>query len=209
MMRQTQYGLGGPALVLSGALFSGCATLVHPTVSVNKPPIVVVPYAVGKEACSINHRVMIAPVTLCGTMDGKYNCLKMTLKLKFLGDQVLYYDSVSESSGVVFQVGKTIDLKTDSRQDARWRAKPKTGGVATAAIATASREGDLLRLGWDFTTFDVVSGRTVAVTGQAMTLRTASCTNMCRFLDYTIFFNDGRPEDVTWIALRQQACRFE
>lgn len=179
-------------------------------VSVVQPPILsVVPYSVGRDACTINRKVMIAPVELCGTMDGRSNkCFEMTLKIRFLGNQALYYDSLTENSGIVFEFGKTINLVTDPRQDQRWRSKPRPGVVRTA-FAEAFREGDLTRMGWQLLAIDAGTGRRAAVAGQSMSFRIASCSNSCQVLDYSSYMNNGRTQDRSDERLAGQSCHLE
>jgi hypothetical protein len=152
---------------------------------------------------------MIAPVAFCGTRRGKSNeCFQMTLKIRFLGNQAFYYDSLSADSGIVFEFGKTIDLTADPRQDRRWLAMPRAG-MARKVFAEASRQGDLIKLGWTFSAIDVATGRLTAVFGQSMTFRTASCSNSCQVLDYIIYANNGRAQDRDDLRLVRQSCRFD
>src|SRR5205823_1378883 len=108
-----------------------------------------------------------APLRLCGLKDGRNECFQMTVKLTFLGQKVLYHDSTSEDSGIVFELGQAIDLTADPRQKAIWRASPRGGG-SVVAIATSSFSAEQLNLDFEHRVQDSRSGRTVSVWGHSM-----------------------------------------
>jgi|GEM_PF-7002111 len=194
------------AAAVAGFTATSCVDMPYYGYPVQAPVIPIVSYPVGNDTCSINRRVMVAPVAFCGTKDGRSYCFQMTLKIRFLGNQVFYYDSTAQDRGIVFEFGKTIDLLTDPRQDARWRAM-LNAPVNRTAVAEASRQGDLIRLAWTFSTTDPASRQLRAITGQTMTFRTASCTNSCQVLDYVLYSNNGRVQSDQ--RLVRQSCRFE
>ena len=128
----------------------------------------------------------------------------MTVKVSFLGTQVLYYDSTAEDSGIVFELGKTIDLTTDTRQKPIWRRMPQSGG-SVVAVATASYNAEHLSLDFQHRVQDSRSGRTLSVWGHSMKFRT--CLNTCQAVDYFMYFDNGQPMQRDNQKLVNQTCR--
>lgn len=159
------------------------------------------------EQCKLNHKTMIALVHFCGIYHGRSNCFHETQKITFLGTKVLYYDSLTESGGIVFDLGKTINLTADPRQKSSWRNLASTPGASLAAFATASLNGDRLNLWVYYRMTDDRTGRIVAVGGKSMTFR--ACSDSCEVLDYVRYFGDGNPMAGENQRLTDQSCYFQ
>src|ERR1700726_1437538 len=83
------------ASFVSGGICASCVVVPsyqQPATLPAKPDL---PYPSGSEACPINHRILVARVTLCGVVSGSNRCSDIRLKVKFLGDKAFYYETTS------------------------------------------------------------------------------------------------------------------
>ena len=193
-------------------LTSSCA--MAPTQRGNRiygAPLVIAPpfyqeQSTGYGQCNLNHKTMIADIDFCGIKNGKNDCFRMTVKIEFLGKKIIYYNSLEENSGIIFDLGSIVDLTTDQRQENIWRASPRPGYSFTA-LATASLNGDRLNLKFQTKTTETRTGILAAVMGQSMNFR--ACADSCDVLDYVIYFDNGRPMERDEQRLIKQSCYFQ
>jgi hypothetical protein len=189
------------------ASFSSCVVVPTSYQPLLDPPIISsASYPIGTENCSLSHKVLIAPVSLCGIVRGRPNrCVAATLKVQFLGTKAFFYDNESANTGIAFEFDRAVDLITDPQEDKRWKVAPRAGLEGTA-IAIGNRQGDLTKMGWKSSAVDVRTKQLMAVSGQSMTIRTDSCSNSCQVLEFSSYMNNRRSQDRVDEHLARQTC---
>lgn len=161
--------------------------------------------------CGLNRKTLLAPVRICGYGAGASRCTNMVVKVGFLGDKIIFYDSVNEETGIVFELGKELDLTSDSRQGAQWRGldAKKPAGTSVTATASASLNGDCLQLTLENRVTNSASGRLYSLFNNTMAFRLPACSNSCQVLDYFIYMDNSLTTEHSEQGLANQSCRLQ
>ncbi len=116
------------ARILASAIFSGPVFLA------------MTEHAVA-QSCIMEGRTLEFGGVICGSLPGRTNCTNIHRRWAFVGDKVLDYSTPSENRGLVWHLGKEVDMTKDDLNIFKRTPGP---GTDTATLKAELRGSDYI-----------------------------------------------------------------
>lgn len=154
-------------------------------------------------SCDISGAQIFYRAAICYRNANK--CFKTEGRVDVIGTKVLSYDSPHGTTGVLYELGKTIDLSSDPAQ-AGPALDSMIPGQTLKAFAKASYDGATLTLSLDQTAQDS-SKRAVGRGGSVLRVEIIGCAS-CQVLEHSTYaWTVGRLQEESHMI--KQECRIE